>query len=703
MRINWKLGRDGSLQVNRRVQGSFTVFFSLILVVILLLYMVLFSMSRHFMSIVQGRRALDSAAAAVLAGFNEDLAGRYGLMGVENENLLLDNLQYFLQRNYQLDADILRAAANDGGIRYRLRQLEVESVHTLGEVEEFLSQMERFMAIRAPAAIIQELSSIWRNVGIAVSGGGILDEMRALQDRALVYNTQFAELVSWVDGVCDDGSRRSFYVKNFPGEGWDHGEILQALDALVSQWEDEGTIPSDTDGELTRWASRIKIYEEVHGKAHGAWLETIRLGRELADEILELKSRIDHMAPEEQASEIVRQVQNQMEEMETSLHQGSGGDEQITQALEQNMERLQKLENSLRELIGKLPEPPEDLTDRAVAVRRDVESLSRYQKEISLEYEVHDGKGKWSWKDIMKALNLYVVDLRQYAPNTVRLNEDDPRYQRLPSVGGGVYESGDQDEESLLLEPDNLAHTAEMIGGDLLRKVYLAVFTVGQLTNLEETVSREKGEFGGNLRGEKKEAGFFANEVEYVLNGSMNEFNNAWAAKGKLLFVRTVLNMLYLSTDAQKQQVIRSVADTAGGIIAPGIGNAVLYGAILLLWSTGEACADYNCLLEGGKVPLVKTAKDWKTDLETLLNKQLISESRGETDGLGYEQYLRLLLLWLDEEKWVLRLQDVIQLNIEKAAGKSFQMSSVVTEFHATGKMEADGREYEFAGYYGYE
>ena len=82
-----------------------------------------------------------------------------------------------------------------------------------------------------------------------------------------------------------------------------------------------------------------------------------------------------------------------------------------------------------------------------------------------------------------------------------------------------------------------------------------------------------------------KQNGFFANEVEYILNGSMNEYNNAWAVKGRLLFIRTSLNMLYLSTDAEKQQIIHSVADTVGGILAPGIGNAVLYGAITVSYT----------------------------------------------------------------------------------------------------------------------
>ena len=92
----------------------------------------------------------------------------------------------------------------------------------------------------------------------------------------------------------------------------------------------------------------------------------------------------------------------------------------------------------------------------------------------------------------------------------------------------------------------------------------------------------------------------------------------------------------------------------------------------------------------------------WKTDLASILDKQLDTDTDKGARGLGYGQYLRLLLLWLDERQWVLRLQDVIQLNLEKSTGKPFRLSSVVTGFGAAGKMGADGREYEFAGNYGY-
>ena len=696
-------GKDESPQVDRKLQGSFTVFFSLILIVILLFYMVLFSMSRHYLAIVHGRRALDSAATAVLAGYNEDLAEQYGLMGVEDEQQIGSGLSYFLQQNYKLDAERLaRGAGSDGGFQYQLLQLEVRDVQTVSEVEEFLRQLEQFMKIRAPLAIIQELTSNWEDAGTAVTGGGILDEVQKIQEKALVYNGHFAEFVSWVDGIRDDGAWRRYYVKNFPGEGWAVNEITDSLEQLISQWETYGIIPLNTDGKLVKWIGRLESYVEVHKNAKEAWSETVRLGKELAAEIQDLRSRIEAMRPEEQSQQLIKQVQEQMDELESSLHRGNGGDEQITQAIDQNLKLLQNCGDSFKRLRDTIWRLSEELEIWAQKAGQRADELSQYQTDISLEYEIHSGDEGWSWGDILEALNSHVIDLSQYAPNSILLGEEDIRYQQLPSVVDGVKEEGQPGGDSILLEPDNLAQTAELIGDSLLRRVYLTEYTIGQLTNLEETIRRGKGESPTNLRGMVKQSGFFANEVEYILNGSMNEYDNAWAVKGRLLFIRTTLNMLYLSTDAEKQQIIHSVADTVGGILAPGIGNAVLYGAIILLWSIGEACADYNCLLEGGKVPLFKTAEDWKTDLASILDKQLNAETDRETRGLGYGQYLRLLLLWLDERQWVLRLQDVIQLNLEKSTGKPFRLSSMVTKFGASGKMGADGREYEFAGNYGY-
>ncbi|MFQ9798760.1 MAG: hypothetical protein ACLR23_07220 [Clostridia bacterium] len=102
---------------------------------------------------------------------------------------------------------------------------------------------------------------------MAVTGGGLLDEVQKIQEKALVYNGHFAEFVSWADGIRDDGSRRRHYIKNFPGEGWDVNEITDSLGQLISQWETYGIIPLNTDIKLVKWIGRVESYVEVHKNA----------------------------------------------------------------------------------------------------------------------------------------------------------------------------------------------------------------------------------------------------------------------------------------------------------------------------------------------------------------------------------------------------------------------------------------------------
>lgn len=72
----------------------------------------------------------------------------------------------------------------------------------------------------------------------------------------------------------------------------------------------------------------------------------------------------------------------------------------------------------------------------------------------------------------------------------------------------------------------------------------------------------------------------------------------------------------------------------------------------MTVWALGEALADVRCLLEGGKVPLVKSSSQWKLDLQGLLDLGAkgrlpdgIGKGEKEEDGLDHKGYLRLMLL----------------------------------------------------------
>ena len=56
--------------------------------------------------------------------------------------------------------------------------------------------------------------------------------------------------------------------------------------------------------------------------------------------------------------------------------------------------------------------------------------------------------------------------------------------------------------------------------------------------------------------------------------------------------------------------------------------TAVVTFFVMGVWALAEAMADARSLLDGGKVPLMKTGSDWKLSLEMFENR-----SRRKTSG----------------------------------------------------------------------
>jgi hypothetical protein len=164
--------------------------------------------------------------------------------------------------------------------------------------------------------------------------------------------------------------------------------------------------------------------------------------------------------------------------------------------------------------------------------------------------------------------------------------------------------------------------------------------------------------------------------------------------------------MISIYNDTEKTQLIKTLAETVGGLTGAAVGEAVTYAALWIGWSLWEAKTDWNALVNGENVPLLKSAEEWKTGLEGFV-KQATSEGLSElTDstettgqrGLSYVQYTKLLLCFSSTETIEGRLQNLIFLEND---GRD-SLSRYVTEFSVKGGLRVGANTYAFSGIYGY-
>ena len=131
--------------------------------------------------------------------------------------------------------------------------------------------------------------------------------------------------------------------------------------------------------------------------------------------------------------------------------------------------------------------------------------------------------------------------------------------------------------------------------------------------------------------------------------------------------------MIHILSDGKKRQEAETLAAaiTGGGSLLPL--TAVVTFFVMGVWALAEAMADARSLLDGGKVPLMKTGSDWKLSLENVLKTGAegrlpdLEKTDPENEmGLDLKGYLRLFLFVSYGTQPLFRMMDIMQINIRR-------------------------------------
>ena len=153
-----------------------------------------------------------------------------------------------------------------------------------------------------------------------------------------------------------------------------------------------------------------------------------------------------------------------------------------------------------------------------------------------------------------------------------------------------------------------------------------------------------------------------AYEIEYLLGGKEGDRENLSSVVKKLLLLREISNLAFLYTNPQKRGELAACASALSFLLLIPEGMTFVQGVLAAGWAYIEGIADVKALLSGGCVPLVKDSGSWKTQL---------SDLRADTGiTTDYEEYLRILLMSVPEQELVMRIMDVIEVNLRQEEGK---------------------------------
>ena len=213
-------------------------------------------------------------------------------------------------------------------------------------------------------------------------------------------------------------------------------------------------------------------------------------------------------------------------------------------------------------------------------------------------------------------------------------------------------------------------------------------------------------------------------ETEYIICGKKSDEENRKAIKNRIIALRTALNFWYLEHDPKKSGEKAALA----ALLTLGPEAAATDKLLKTAWSAAEGLNEYKLLGNGRKVPLLKNESSWAIDLDDIVkgrkNKsstepvqagsgRMESDDSGGKDGKNekpeirrevplvdkdnphgenYEDYLSLMACLVDEQVRILRMLDIMQINMKDQYYSGFRMENYHGGIDAS--ITVNGEEY---------
>lgn len=187
---------------------------------------------------------------------------------------------------------------------------------------------------------------------------------------------------------------------------------------------------------------------------------------------------------------------------------------------------------------------------------------------------------------------------------------------------------------------------------------------------------------------------FFKYEIEYILFGKKSDKKNALATRKMLIGTRNLFNLAYIWSNPSMRKKVLGISE----VLTPGPQSALTAIAVAEAWAFAESKNDMRILEKGGRVPLTKSRRSWAISAKNipgiLKHKKTKYTKTSNKDGLLYQQYLQILLLFEESQIKYQRMMDLMQINIQGKYDRDF----LIKEHNAGFLFDAEvgGKQYEY-------
>lgn len=183
-------------------------------------------------------------------------------------------------------------------------------------------------------------------------------------------------------------------------------------------------------------------------------------------------------------------------------------------------------------------------------------------------------------------------------------------------------------------------------------------------------------------------------EVEYLICGKDNDYDNLSAVVNWIMLHRLPVNMAALLLDKTKMAEIESMALVLA--LTPGVTYGAAKYLLVACLAYGETLIEVKFLLAGNQIPLVKNSSNWILDFDSIgkLSDIETVDYKG-ADGIDYEAFLMLLLAEKSNQMYY-RMCDIMQLNVRQEQD-DFRIENCISAFTADLNISRDSRDFSLS------
>lgn len=638
-------------------KGSITVFLSLVMFCLLELFMVLLEGGRvevmEYRAKEMGQVSLDSA----FAGFVRPVFDRYGIFiywgqceNLEKEinTYIVNNLpdqgdrinDFFKMESTGVKVTEYTNITNENGEEMAKQAQEVMKYSLGGKAaEKLLEQCTKLQKGKDTQELFEEIEQEGENI------------VSVQEELSKVYNC--------VNKISS--------LKSNPRE------TAEDLLLILKKEKNNLAVSLRVEKQITRAYKKLKKSWAEHNKA----CENLN------------KAIQNYNKKEHELKKSVSQLENRLkEEGKTYRAQGLWEEYVLTQAdiqVDRDNNAVGGNKNDSRKEIDNLEKQAQEYMKNLESCRQFLENDA--QKEIYLQYDNYYQSVKFMCEELS--------DFEQTIPTMEKKQSNDELkgFQRLlkniKKCGLSLVVTDTKQISSKEASMKNLpSYTEKYKKGN--RKIDIQKIVFGQYCI----------EHFGNYTEQQKNT-VLSYELEYLLGGKASDQENLeWVVRA-LLPIRAGFNALHILKSPKKMGEAGVLAvSLCGWTGIPGLSTLTKY-ILIQVWAYGESVIDVRDLLEGKKVPMLKTEGQWTLGLSGIKGISGKTKSCNAGDrGLNYKSYIRFLLAIQQKGIQYYRCMDLIQMNINKMES-SFLMKHGIVYAKATVSFYAQPLFLNFTGFGG--